>query len=113
MLVQAGLPGILWGVMTVFMGGVFNILTDKGIGGTGIAGAAASSTAGNSVATPMAVAIADPSLHTFALAATPQVAASVIVTAILTPMLTLYISKRNKKKIAASLENEIHSEDRK
>ena len=113
MLVQAGLPGILLGVMTVFIGGVFNILTDKGIGGTGIAGAAASSTAGNSVATPMAVAIADPSLHTFALAATPQVAASVIVTAILTPMLTLYISKRNKKKIAASLENEIHSEDRK
>lgn len=110
MLVKAGLPGIILGLMTVFIGGFFNIWTDKGVGGTGIAGAAASSTAGNSVATPMAVALADPTLHAFAVTATPQVAASVIVTAILTPMLTLYIAKRNKKKIAAALLKEIHSE---
>jgi 2-keto-3-deoxygluconate permease len=111
MLIKAGLPSIILVLMTVFIGGLFNIMTDKGIGGTGIAGAAASSTAGNSVATPMAVAIADPTLHAAALAATPQVAASVIVTAILTPLLTIFIAKRNKKKIAAALAREIDSED--
>lgn len=110
MLVLAGLPGIILGLMTVFIGGVFNIWTDKAVGGSGIAGAAVSSTAGNAVATPMALALADPTLHTIAVAATPQVAASVIVTALLTPMLTLYIAKRNKKKKSSALAREINSE---
>jgi 2-keto-3-deoxygluconate permease len=98
MLVTAGLPGIILGLITVFVGGFFNILADKGIGGSGIAGAAVSSTAGNAVATPMAVALADPSLHAIAIVATPQVAASAIITAMLTPVLTLYIAKRNRRK---------------
>lgn len=108
MLVSAGLPGILLGLMTVFIGGVFNIWADKAAGGTGIAGAAVSSTAGNAVATPMAVAMADPSLQAIAIAATPQVAASTIITAVLTPMLTLYIAKRNRKKKSAALLKEVH-----
>jgi 2-keto-3-deoxygluconate permease len=45
----------------------------------------------------MAVAMADPSLMTIAATATAQVAASTMVTAVLTPILTLYIAKRNKK----------------
>jgi len=59
-----------------------------------VAGAAASSTAGNSAAVPKAVAMADNSYLPVAEAATVQVAASVIVTAILTPLLTSWWYKR-------------------
>ena len=96
-LVKAGLPGILLGVLTTFIGGFFNILSDKAVGGSGVAGAAASSTAGNAVATPHALALADPSMAVLATAATPLVAASTVTTAILTPFLTWWV-RRNKAK---------------
>jgi len=97
MLVKAGLPGIILGLLTVALGGFFNILSDKATGGTGVAGAAASSTAGNAVATPVAVALVDPSMSAVALIAAPQVAASIITTAILVPILTTYMARRNQK----------------
>lgn len=88
MLVRAGLAGLLLGVITTFVGGAMNVLADRAAGGTGIAGAAASSTAGNAVATPHAVSLADPSMAALATAAAPLVAASTITTVILTPVLT-------------------------
>ena len=91
MLIIAGLAGLLLGVITTFIGGFFNVLADRMTGRSGIAGAAASSTAGNAVATPAAVALADPSL-----VALSQIAASIITTAILTPVLTAFIAKRKK-----------------
>src|SRR5215831_16862203 len=84
----AGIPGIVLGLTVVTVTGFVCIVADRLLGGTGIAGAAASSTAGNSAAVPQAVALADPSYAPVAAAATVQVAASVIVTAILTPLLT-------------------------
>jgi 2-keto-3-deoxygluconate permease len=87
----AGLPGIALGFVVFIVTGFCCILADKLLGGTGIAGAAASSTAGNSAAVPQAVALADPSYASVAPAATVQVAASVIVTAILTPVLTAWM----------------------
>jgi 2-keto-3-deoxygluconate permease len=92
--VTAGLPGVLLGLTVIVVTGTVCILADKLLGGTGIAGAAASSTAGNSAAVPQAVALADPSYAAVAGAATVQVAASVIVTAILTPLLTSWWSRR-------------------
>ena len=68
------------------------------LGGSGVAGAAASSTAGNAAGTPQAVAIADPSYALIAPMATIQVAASVIITALLTPVLTALVYKRNQAK---------------
>ncbi len=93
-LIMAGLSGLLLGVLTTFLGGFFNIWTDRLTGGSGIAGAAASSTAGNAVATPAAIALADPSFTALSAIATPQIAASTITTAILTPVLTAYIARQ-------------------
>lgn len=97
-IIQAGLPGILLGALTAFVGGFFNVMADRVSGGTGIAGAAASSTAGNAVATPAAVALADPNLQTIAELATIQVAAAVITTAIFTPIVTTYMVRWNAKR---------------
>ena len=94
----AGLPGILLGLSVLVITGVVCILADRLLGGSGVAGAAASSTAGNATGTPQAVALADPTFAAIAPIATIQVAASVIVTAVLTPILTAFIYRQNKKK---------------
>jgi 2-keto-3-deoxygluconate permease len=100
--VTAGLPGVVLGLTVVAVTGFVCIAADRLLGGTGIAGAAASSTAGNSAAVPQAVALADTSFAPIAGAATVQVAASVIVTAVLTPLLTAWWFKRVIKERAAA-----------
>jgi 2-keto-3-deoxygluconate permease len=94
----AGVSGILLGVTVIVVTGFVCITVDRLLGGTGIAGAAASSTAGNSAAVPQAVALADPSYALIAPVATIQVAASVIVTAIGTPLLTSWWYKRVQRR---------------
>ena len=94
--VTAGAPGIVLGVAVLVITGAVCIAADRLLGGSGIAGAAASSTAGNSAAVPQAVALADPSYAALAPAATVQVAASVIVTSILTPLLTSWWWRRTR-----------------
>jgi 2-keto-3-deoxygluconate permease len=89
--VEGGLPGIALGVFVLVATGTACILADILLGGSGIAGAAASSTAGNSAAVPKAIALADPSYAPLVPVATIQVTASVITTAVLTPMLTAFV----------------------
>ena len=96
-IIEAGLPGILLGLITTFFGGIFNVLADRAVGGTGIAGAAASSTAGNAVATPAALALVDPSISALVPVATSQIAAAVVTTIVLTPILTQMVAKLVKK----------------
>lgn len=95
--VTAGVPGVLLGIFVLVVTGTCCIIADKLLGGSGIAGAAASSTAGNSAAVPKAIALADPSYAAIAPIATVQVAASVIVTAVLTPILTSWMYRRVQK----------------
>ena len=103
--VTAGLPGVVLGLTVLIVTGFVCIVADRLLGGSGIAGAAASSTAGNSAAVPQAVALADPSFAPVAAAATVQVAASVIVTAILTPLLTSWwYRKVGRARLAAAVE---------
>jgi 2-keto-3-deoxygluconate permease len=92
--VTAGMPGIVLGLTVLIVTGAVCIVADRLLGGSGVAGAAASSTAGNSAAVPQAVALADTSFAPVAAAATVQVTASVIVTAILTPLLTAWWYRR-------------------
>ncbi len=96
--VAAGPSGLLLGVFVCAITGTLCILVDRALGGSGIAGAAASSTAGNAAAVPKAIAAADPSYAAVAPIATVQVAASVIVTAILTPLLTSWMHRRAQRR---------------
>jgi 2-keto-3-deoxygluconate permease len=100
--VAGGLPGILLGLIVVGVTGAACIFADKRLGGTGIAGAAASSTAGNAAAVPKAIALADPRFLAIAPIATVQVAASLIVSAVLTPLLTTWMYNRVQKQRAAA-----------
>ena len=99
--VAAGPSGILLGVFVCVVTGLVCIFVDRALGGSGIAGAAASSSAGNSAAVPKAIALADPSYAAIAPVATVQVAAAVIVTAVLTPLLTSWMHRRVHRQRAA------------
>jgi 2-keto-3-deoxygluconate permease len=100
---KTGLFGILLGILVIIVTGIPLMLTDKFIGGgNGTAGLAASSTAGAAVANPMIIASMKPEFMPIAQSATALVAASVIVTSILVPILTAYWSQYMKKKKEAS-----------
>lgn len=97
-IVKAGIPGILLSVITILCTGVltyfiYSLIRRK----RDPMGAAIGTVAGNAVATPAAVAMADPTLEPYVEAATAQTAAAVVITAIVTPILTGYLSKRAKK----------------
>lgn len=108
--VSAGPSGIALGLSVVAITGTVCILADRLLGGSGIAGAAASSTAGNAAAVPAAIALADASYAGVASVATVQVAASVIVTAVLTPVLTSWMYRRvqNRRRLAAGGGTDLH-----
>lgn len=101
-IVKAGVPGILLGVITVLSTGVLTYYLYSAIRRKpDPMGMAIGTVGGNAVATPAAVAMADPALEPYAEAATAQTAAAVVITAILTPILTGWFSKKAAKKIAA------------
>nr|WP_263324533.1 2-keto-3-deoxygluconate transporter [Neobacillus sp. Marseille-Q6967] len=96
---KTGLAGIILGLLVIVVTGIPLMLADKFIGGgNGTAGLAASSTAGAAVANPMIIAEMKPEFLPVAQSATALVAASVIVTSILVPILTAYWSKYMQKK---------------
>jgi 2-keto-3-deoxygluconate permease len=101
-LISAGPPGILLGLLTLIVTGVgsyfvFKILVPKKYRKNAAVGAAVGTTAGNAAATPAAFAAADPAFASYAPVATAQVGASVVITAILTPLLVDFISKLESK----------------
>lgn len=98
--VKAGASGIVLGLGVVVITGGMLFLIDRLTGGDGVAGIAASSTAGNAAAVPMAVAAVYTGYSGIAATATLQVTAAVIVTAILTPLLTTWFAKRSQRRKA-------------
>lgn len=103
-IVKAGGPGILLGIIAAFTGvGAFILL--KLFKEEPIIGLATGSTAGNAVATPAAVAAADPSIAAIAAIATAQVAAACVVSAIVCPFIVTYVFKILNKNKAKNLNN--------
>ncbi|KAA0976734.1 2-keto-3-deoxygluconate permease [Pseudomonas sp. ANT_H12B] len=91
---QAGLLGLGMGVAVVVLTGIPLFFADRLTGGTGVAGVAAATTAGNAAAVPALIAAANPVYAEAAKSATILVAACVVVTAILAPLLTAAVAKR-------------------
>ena len=73
--------------------GILLFFADRMTGGTGVAGVAAASTAGNAAAVPAIVAASNPVYAEAAKSATILVAACVVVTAILVPFATAWAAK--------------------
>lgn len=94
-ILKGGLPGIVLGLITLFIGGAFIVFCDRIIGRRpGYAGWAVATTAGNAVAVPAAVGLIDPQWAPYVAEATAQVAASTILTAILAPLMTNFWAKK-------------------
>ena len=93
--IYAGPSGILLGILCVIVSGIPMFFADRYINKRpGYAAAAASSAAGNSVATPAAVALIVPQYIPYVEVATAQIAAAVVVTSILTPIVTAWTAKK-------------------
>lgn len=95
--VKGGLSGILVGLIVAPLTGYIVYLGYKYILKRGYRsgiGFAAGTTAGNAIATPAIIAQADPAFAPYVGTAVAQVAASVLVTAILAPMLASWMLKR-------------------
>ncbi len=94
-IVQGGSSGILLGLMTVLISGPFVVLCDRVFNKRpGYAGWAVSSTAGNAIAVPAAVATIDAAWAPYVSVATTQVAASTVFTAICIPLITSWWAKK-------------------
>jgi 2-keto-3-deoxygluconate permease len=91
---KAGLLGLGLGVFVVVVTGVVLFIADRLTGGNGTAGLSAASTAGNAAAVPAIVAAANPAYKPAAATATILVATSVVVTAILVPIVTAWWHRR-------------------
>ncbi|MDR1862965.1 MAG: 2-keto-3-deoxygluconate permease [Treponema sp.] len=106
-LIAAGPPGVLLGLLTLVVTGigsyfVFKLLVPKKYRKNAAVGAGVGTTAGNAAATPAAFAAADPSFASYAPVATAQVGASIVITAIFTPLLVDFLSKWEAKKSGAA-----------
>jgi 2-keto-3-deoxygluconate permease len=91
---QAGLLGAGMGLAVVVVTGIPLFFVDRLTGGTGVAGVAAASTAGNAVAVPAIIAAANPVYADAAGQATILVAACVVVTALVVPLATSWTARR-------------------
>lgn len=95
MLFKGGISGIVLGLVAFIAGGIILVGLDKLIlRRPGYTGASLASVAGSAVATPTIVAGVVPGMEEAAAVASVQVAAAVIVTAILCPMLSSWALKK-------------------
>jgi 2-keto-3-deoxygluconate permease len=102
-IVSAGIPGVILSLAVVVITGFTGYFLSGIFGPRKGAGACIGNTAGNQLATPLAIVAVDSSLQPYLATATAQIATAIIITAILCPMLVGYLDKRAKKRDEASL----------
>lgn len=94
-ILKAGPTGFILAFIVLIISGTSAFLGDRFLNRRpGYAGIATATTAGNAIATPAAVALIDPAYQPYVVSATTQIAAVVIITAVITPMLTSYVAKK-------------------
>ncbi|MGF6989988.1 2-keto-3-deoxygluconate permease [Lachnospiraceae bacterium PM6-15] len=92
---MGGIQGVVLGLVCFFVGGLFIMMCDRLIGKRpGYASWAVATAAGNAVAVPATIAAIDPAWLPYVDGATAQVAAAVVITAVLAPIGTSYWVKR-------------------
>ncbi|CAN5906541.1 2-keto-3-deoxygluconate transporter [soil metagenome] len=91
---RSGLLGLGLGLFVVVFSGTILMLADRFSGGNGVAGLSAATTAGNAAAVPALVAAANPAYAEAAKHATVLVSASVVVTAVIVPIITAWWAAR-------------------
>lgn len=109
-----GAQGVILGIVSCVFTGFLTYLGYKAIlrrGKESGMGFAAGTTAGNAVVTPAIVAQADASFEPFVATATAQVAAAVLVSAILAPLLAAWVLKREGGLVDRTAESGASSSD--
>lgn len=97
-IINAGISGVVLGLLTVISTGILTFILYSFIRRKADPmGAAIGTTAGVATTTPLAVAAADPSFLPQAEIAMAQIAAAVVITAILCPLLVSWLYKYSKK----------------
>ncbi|OUO79676.1 2-keto-3-deoxygluconate permease [Blautia sp. An249] len=94
-IVEGGISGIILAAIVIFVGGAFICLCDRLISRRpGYAGWACATTAGNAVAVPAAIAIADTAWEPYVSVATVQVAACTVLSALIVPFIVAWWAKK-------------------
>jgi 2-keto-3-deoxygluconate permease len=96
-IIKAGVPGIVLGISVTVITGFVGYFIQNMFGYKAGVSAAIGNTAGNQLATPLAIVTADQTLKPFLATATAQIATAIIITAILCPLLVGYLDKKSKK----------------
>lgn len=97
---HGGCSGILLALGAVLLGGAVAFALDRLSGGSGTAGIAASATGANAIAVPAALALTNPAWLPVSAAATAQISAAVLISALAIPSLAGLWSNRNRKRAA-------------
>ncbi|MPQ45213.1 2-keto-3-deoxygluconate permease [Clostridium tarantellae] len=97
-LIDSGVSGITLGIAVTLITGFVNYFIHGLLWEKKAVNFAVGTTAGNQLATPLAVVAADASLTPFLTSATAQIATSILITAILCPFIVGYVDKRLKIK---------------
>lgn len=97
-IIEGGLGGIVIGLMTVFITGGAAYIFYSLAGWNPIVGAGEGTTSGNAIATPAALAAANPAFESIVDVATVQIAAAVVTGLIFLPLFIIFLAKRLEKK---------------